>query len=150
METGTLTVDVRQLVLRQGEATLLSAAVAGDFTPGKAPRATGLDRSRRISPRCRSSRRWPPKCRCGAGGVKVKYDLALGDGTKGKIEISGQNLVARAGAVPLGSLDLSVILALDANNAGDRAQFAHRHQGGPAFRPATRGQGRLEARRGFV
>jgi len=88
-KTGTLTVDVRQLVLRQGEATLLSAAVAGDLTLGKTRRASGHGSLSADFAALAKQPALAAKLPLLSGAVKVKYDVALGDGTKGKIEISG-------------------------------------------------------------
>jgi hypothetical protein len=117
-KSGTLTADIRQLDVRQGTTSLLSAAVAGEVTPGKTLRATGRGT---VSADFAALAKQPalaaqiPLLR---GNVNVKFDGTMADGVTGKVTISAQNLVARAGAIALGAMDLSVDAKLDSNNAG--------------------------------
>jgi len=117
-KAGTLTADVQKLELRQGSASVLTAAFAGDITLGKSLRANGrgsvsadfaaLAKQPALAARLPLSR----------GAVSAKFDGAFADGVRGKLTISAQNLVARAGGLPLGTLDFSVDANLDANNSG--------------------------------
>ncbi len=122
-KTGTLTADLRQLVLRQGEVPLLTAAVAGEVTPGKTLRATGHGAVTADFAALAKQPALAAQLPLRRGNVSVKFDGALGDGTKGRIEITAQNLVTREGALPLGSMVLSVEAALDADHAGTVRNF---------------------------
>lgn len=121
-KAGTLTADVHQLEVRQGDTSLLTAAFAGEVTPAKTPvealRASGHGS---IAVEFGALAKQPalaaqlPLLR---GSVSAKFDGAAGDGTRGKLELVGKNLVAREGAQPLGTMELSVEVNLDANNSG--------------------------------
>ena len=117
--TGTtLTAAMRQLELRQGSVALVSVAVAGDVTPGKALRATGKGT---VSADFAALAKQPalaahlPLLR---GTVNVTFDGAMADGVTGKVSISAQNLVAREGALALGAMDLAIDAKLDATHSG--------------------------------
>lgn len=121
-KAGTLTADVRQFEVSQGGASLVTAVVAGEVTPGKTPadalRASGhgsLTADFGALAKQPSLAAQLPLLR---GSVSAKFDGAVGDGVRGKLELSGRNLVAREGALALGSMDLSVDAKLDANNSG--------------------------------
>ncbi len=117
--TGTtLTAEMRQLELRQGTMSLLSAAIAGDVTPGKSLRATGKGT---LSADFAALAKQPalaaqlPLLR---GNVNVRFDAVLAEGVTGKVSIAAQNLVAREGALALGAMDLAIDAKLDATHSG--------------------------------
>ncbi len=117
-KAGTLTADVRQLEIRQGKVALLTGAVAGDVTPGKTLRASGhgslaVDFASLVKQPSLASR-----LPVVSGSANVKFDGAVADGVRGKLEIVADNLVARQGALPLGKLELTVETNLDARNSG--------------------------------
>ncbi|MCX6953825.1 MAG: hypothetical protein NTV51_16880 [Verrucomicrobia bacterium] len=120
-KAGTLTADIKQLELRQGTLSVLKASVSGDVTPpaaGKTLRAVGrgqLDADFSVLAKQPALAAQLPLLR---GTVAVKFDGTYADGAKGKVTIAAKDLVAREGALALGSMDLSVDAALDANNSG--------------------------------
>jgi hypothetical protein len=117
-KAGTISADVQKFEVRQGTTPLLTAVVAGDFTPGKTLRAAGRGS---VSADFAALAKQPalaaqlPLIR---GAVTAKFDATFADGVKARLGISGQNLVAREGALPLGAMELSVDAAFDQNNAG--------------------------------
>ena len=117
-KAGTLTAEIGRLELRQGEAALLSAAVAGEFIPGKTPRANGRGTVAADFAALGQQPALAARVPLLRGAVEMKFDGAMGDGVTGNLAITAKNLVAREGALALGTMDLSVAAKLDANNAG--------------------------------
>ena len=117
-KAGTVTADIKRLDLRQGDVSLLTASVAGEAVLGKVIRAKGrgqLDADFAALAKQPALAAQLPLAR---GAVTVKFEAAAADDVKAKINIIAKNLVARSGARALGSMELSIDAALDANNAG--------------------------------
>ena len=117
-KTGTLTAEIKQLELRQGAVSLLSAAVVGEVTPGKSLRASGRGSVNADFAALAKQPALAAQLPLLRGTVAVKFDGVMADGVTGKVNISAQNLVARQDAIALGSMDLSVDAKLDATNSG--------------------------------
>ncbi len=117
-KTGTLTAEIKQLELRQGTVSLLSASVAGEVTPGKALRASGRGTVNADFAALAKQPALAAQLPLLRGTVAVKFDGAMADGVTGKVSIAAQNLVARQDALALGSMDLFVDAKLDAANSG--------------------------------
>ena len=115
---GTLAAEIRQLELRQGTVALLSAAVAGDVTPGKTLRAAGKGTLSADFGALAKQPTLAAQLPLRRGNMNVKFDGIMADGVTGKVTISAQNLVAREGALALGALDLAIDAKLDATNSG--------------------------------
>jgi|GEM_PF-5355425 len=117
-KAGTVTADIKRLDLRQGDLSLLTASVVGEAVLGKVIRAKArgqLDADFAVLAKQPALAAQLPLAR---GAVTVKFEAAAADEVKAKINIVAKNLVARAGALALGSMELSVDAVLDANNAG--------------------------------
>jgi hypothetical protein len=116
--TGTLTAEIKRLELRQGNASLLSAAVAGEATPGKILRASGHGSIEADFAALAKQPALAAQLPLLRGTVAAKFDATVADGVTAKFTIAAQNLVAREGALPLGGMTLDVEAKLDAQNAG--------------------------------
>jgi hypothetical protein len=117
-KAGTATADIKRLELKQGTTSLLVASVSGEATPGKALRAKGrgqIDADFAALAKQPALAAHLPLLR---GAVTVKFDASMADGVQAKLNILAKDLVAREASQALGTLDLAVEAALDANNAG--------------------------------
>ncbi len=117
-KAGTATADVKRLELKQGTTSLLVASVSGEATPGKTLRAKGrgqVDADFAALAKQPALAAQLPLLR---GAVTVKFDGTMAEGVQGKVNILAKDLVAREGALALGTMDLSVDATLDANQAG--------------------------------
>jgi hypothetical protein len=118
---GTAFATIKRLELRQGDAAVLTASFSGEATPpaaGKTLRAKGLgqlDADFSVLAKQPALAAQLPLLR---GTVSVKFDGFLADGVDGRVNIVAKNMVAREGALALGTMELSVDAKLDANNAG--------------------------------
>lgn len=118
---GTAFATIKRLELRQGEAAVLTASFSGEATPpsaGKTLRAKGLgqlDADFSVLAKQPALAAQLPLLR---GTVSVKFDGFLADGVDGRVNIVAKNMVAREGALALGTMELSVDAKLDANHAG--------------------------------
>lgn len=117
-KAGTATADIKRLELKQGTTSLLVAAVSGEATPGKALRAKGrgqIDADFAALAKQPALAAHLPLLR---GAVTVKFDASMADGVQATLNILAKDLVAREASQALGTLDLAVEAALDANNSG--------------------------------
>lgn len=120
---GTLFADVKRLELKQGKTSVLTASVKGEATPpaeGKNKTLTAkgggqVDADFSALAQQPALAAQLPVIR---GSVSAKFEGFMNNGVEGKVTIAAKNLVARQGALALGSMDLSVDAKLDATNSG--------------------------------
>lgn len=118
---GTLFAAIKRLEVRQGDASVLLASFSGEATPpvaGKTLRAKGLgqlDADFSVLAKQPALAAQLPLIR---GTVSAKFDGFMADGVEGRVNIVAKNMVAREGALALGTMELSVDAKLDANNSG--------------------------------
>lgn len=120
-KAGTLTAEIRQLELKQGAENVLTAAFSGEVTPATATAPLRANGRGTVATDFAVLAKQPalaaqlPLLR---GAVNAKFDGAMDNGVKGKFELTARDLVAREGATPLGTLELSADAVLDAANNG--------------------------------
>ena len=120
---GTLFADVKRLELKQGKTSVLTASVNGEATPPTAGKNKALTAKGRgqVDADFSALAQQPalaaqlPVIR---GSVSATFDGFMNNGVEGKVTIAAKNLVARQGALALGSMDLTVEAKLDATNSG--------------------------------
>ncbi len=120
---GTLFADVKRLELKQGKTSVLTASVNGEATPPTAGKNKTLVAKGRgqIDADFSALAQQPalaaqlPVIR---GSVSAKFEGTMNNGVDGKVTITAKNLVARQGALALGSMDLGIEAKLDATNSG--------------------------------
>ena len=120
---GTLFADVKRLELKQGKTSVLTASVNGEATPPTAGKNKTLVAKGRgqVDADFSALAQQPalaaqlPVIR---GSVSAKFEGTMNNGVDGKVTIAAKNLVARQGALALGSMDLGVEAKLDATNSG--------------------------------
>ncbi len=117
-KAGTATADVKHLELKQGTTSLFVASVSGEATPGKTLRAKGRGQVDANFAALATQPALAAQLPLLRGAVTVKFDGVMADGVQGKVNILAKDLVAREGALALGSIELSVDATLDANNSG--------------------------------
>ncbi len=117
-KAGTASADIKRLELKQGSTSLLAASISGEVTPGKTLRAKGrgqVDADFAALAKQPALAAQLPLLR---GALTAKFDVTLADGVQAKINLLAKDLVAREGALALGTIELAVDTALDPNNAG--------------------------------
>ncbi len=131
---GTLNADVKRFELKQGTTSVFVASLNGEVTPPPAApapvkgqpapkpaplRAKGKGSIEADFTALAQQPALAAQLPLTKGTVSVKFEGAMAELINGSVVISAKNLVARQGAQPLGSMDLTVDAKLDtATNSG--------------------------------
>lgn len=110
--------EVRQLELKQGEATVGTLRVAGEARLGPTPAVSAKGN---LAADLAAALRQPvlaPYAALAGGDLEVAFDANAGQAVEAKATISARNLVARQGNTPLGTLEAAADVALDPAGSG--------------------------------